>query len=301
MKKPDEVLPNVLESFAKDTAIRVLLVQGPIEEGKRLAEKFPAFDLVVSRSTFEDPDERPEVLNGGRTLLINIGRKGNYAGVVGLDPGSTPQVRFIRQPLDAANFVEADSIRVLIDEEYQAVLKSVGVVAKAKRNPNLAYPTGATYVGAESCQACHPNTFAKWAGTKHARAYGALTANPKRNREFDAECISCHTTGFPYQSGFVSAEATPFLKGNQCENCHGPASLHSADPDNLAYRKPMTLSLQVADAGGFCVKCHDADNDPHFNFATYYPQINHKGLDEYDDPKVHQPRGKVEKADGGGE
>ncbi len=70
----------------------------------------------------------------------------------------------------------------------------------------------------------------------------ALTSNPKRNREFDAECISCHTTGFPYKSGFVSAEATPFLKGNQCENCHGPGSLHNADPDNMAYRKPMTLT-----------------------------------------------------------
>ena len=37
-----------------------------------------------------------------------------------------------------------------------------------------------------------------------------------------------------------------------------------------------------------CVRCHDGDNDPDFNFATYWPQIMHKGLDKYDDPKVHQ-------------
>ncbi len=298
LKQPDDVLPGALASFAKGTAIRVLLVQGPVEEGRRLAEKFPNFDLVVSRSRFEDPDERAEVLNGGKTLLINVGRKGKYAGMVALDPGSTPKVRYFRQPLDGRSFREAESMRVLIDEEYQAILKAVGVVEKATRNTNLAYPAGATYAGAESCQSCHPNTFAKWSTTKHARAYLALTSNPKRNREFDAECISCHTTGFPYKSGFVSTEATSHLKGNQCENCHGPGSLHNAEPDNLAYRKPMAMTAATADSTGFCTKCHDADNDPHFAFASYYAQIFHKGLDTYDDPKVHQKQPKAEKVAG---
>ncbi len=295
LKKPDDVLPGVLASFDEGTAIRVLLVQGPVEEGRRLAEKYPSFDLVVSRSRFEDPDERAEVLNAGKTLLINVGRKGKYAGLVALDPGATPKVRYFRQPLDGRNFREAEPMRVLIDEEYQAILKSIGVVEKATRNANLAYPAGATYVGAESCQSCHPNTFAKWSTTKHARAYEALTANKKRNREFDAECISCHTTGFPYTSGFVSAQATPALKGNQCENCHGPASLHNAEPDNLAYRKPMALTAQGANTSGFCTKCHDPDNDPHFKFDPYYAQIFHKGLDTYEDPKVHQAQPKPDK------
>ena len=108
------------------------------------------------------------------------------------------------------------------------------MVENYARHANLDGAPGATYAGAESCRGCHPKTFAKWSSTKHARAYEPLT-NPKRNREFDAECISCHTTGFGYTSGFVSAEKTPFLKGNQCENCHGPGSLHNAEPDNLAY------------------------------------------------------------------
>ena len=50
----------------------------------------------------------------------------------------------------------------------------------------------------------------------------------------------------------------------------------------------MTLSAEQADKNGVCTKCHDLDNSPHFDFATYYGKISHKGLDTYKDPKVHR-------------
>ncbi len=178
-------------------------------------------------------------------------------------------------------------MKTLIDKEYQDMLKGQGVVENFQRSANSQAP-GASYIGAQACQACHPKTYEKWTTTKHARAFEPLL-NPKRNRVYDAECISCHTTGFGFNSGWVSAEKTPQLKGNQCENCHGPASLHVAEPDNLAHRNPMKMSAETAKSNAFCTKCHDSDNDPKFNFDTYYPQIFHKGLDTYDDPKVHQP------------
>ena len=282
-----DALAGVTAQLEATSDVQVLMVQGSITEAKRLAGLFPAFDLVVSTSQFEDPDERPELLNGGKTTLINVGRKGKYTGVVGLFPGSSPAISFHLQPLDGASFHEAEPMRALVDDNFPAVLKAVRVVENFSRTANLAYPEGATYAGAESCQSCHPRTFAKWSSTKHANAYAALT-NPKRNREFDAECISCHTTGFGYNTGWVSAAQTPYLKGNQCENCHGPGSLHNAEPDNLEYRQKMVLTSEVADKGGFCIKCHNDDNDPHFTFAARYPPIFHKGLDTYDDPKVHQ-------------
>ena len=51
----------------------------------------------------------------------------------------------------------------------------------------------------------------------------------------------------------------------------------------------MKLTAESAESSAFCTKCHDSDNDPHFKFSTYYPQISHKGLDSYDDPKVPKP------------
>ncbi len=55
------------------------------EEAKRLAEKYPGFDVVVATATMaDDPPKEAETLNGGKTLLVSVGQKGKYAGVVGL-------------------------------------------------------------------------------------------------------------------------------------------------------------------------------------------------------------------------
>jgi hypothetical protein len=109
-----------------------------------------------------------------------------------------------------------------------------------------------------------------------------------RNRENDAACVSCHTTGFEYTGGFVTADITPHLKGNQCENCHGPGSKHAREPDSAEYRKAIARLAADFDKSHRCIQCHDEDNDPNFNFGTYWPQIMHSKLDTYDDPKVHQ-------------
>jgi hypothetical protein len=288
VKPPDEVIPGILAELTKAAEVRVLMVQGPHEEAKRLAEKFPGFDLVVGTSKYEDPDEHALTVNGGKTLLVNnIGKKGKYAGVVGFFPGESPMLQFRRQPLDARNFSQAESMKKMIDGTYQERLRDEGVVETFTRFANGQGPPGATYIGAEACQKCHPKTYEKWTTTKHARAFEPLL-NPKRNRVYDAECISCHTTGFGYNSGWVSAEKTPLLKGNQCENCHGPASLHASEPDNAAYRQKMHMTAEEADRTNFCTKCHDLDNDHTYSFAARYAQIFHKGLDDFADPKVHQ-------------
>ena len=51
-------------------------------------------------------------------------------------------------------------------------------------------------------------------------------------RNFDPECVVCHSVGFEYQSGFVDEKKTPLLKHVGCENCHGPGSGHVDAPKN---------------------------------------------------------------------
>ncbi len=121
----------------------------------------------------------------------------------------------------------------------------------------------------------------KWSTTKHAQAFVTLKNDPKLNTVFDAECVSCHTTGFEYTTGFRSEAATPHLTGNQCENCHGPGSKHAAAPDNVEFRAALKVTAQVADKNRLCIRCHDEDNSPKFEFATYWSQIVHNGLDDH--------------------
>lgn len=295
VKTPDEVLPAVLADLEKDTHVQVLMVQGPPELAKDLAERYPGFGIVVGTSTYVDAPKDPEPLNGGKTLLIQVGKKGQYVGVVGLFQDPREKIRYQRIELHDryTNTPElaglGEPMRQLLDEQFPNTLKAAGALENYPRRRYVAFdaPADAHYVGALTCKECHPGTYDQWSNTPHARAYRGLTKKA-RNREWDAECVSCHVTGFEYETGYTTPDATPHLKGNQCENCHGPGSKHAADPDNTQYLKAIARSADDFQRNYRCLVCHDEDNDPHFNWDKYWPKIEHNELDSYDDPKVHQ-------------
>lgn len=290
VKPPEEVLPGILADLEKDTQVQVLMVQGAPELAKALGRKFSGFDIVVGTSHY-DPAEDAEPINDGKTLLVTVGQKGKYVGVVGLFADPKHRFRYRRVTLGNRYNGPARPMRDLIEDEFQEMLRSAEVVEKFPRRGHVGGTPGARFVGAEACKSCHPNTFARWAATKHAHAFESIVNDPKGQRsdhQFDAECISCHTTGFEYNSGWKSAALTPFLKGNQCENCHGPASKHVENPDDAATRKAIALTAADADHNRLCQRCHDEDNSPKFDFSTYWGRIAHKGLDQYNDPKVRQ-------------
>jgi Cytochrome c554 and c-prime len=287
IKPADEAAAAALADLEKDTDLQVLMVQGSVEFARKLAQANPGYDIVMATS-LSDPEKNPVMLNNDKTMLVQVGRKGQYVGVVGLFKSGRP--RFQRVELGEKFNKRYEPMRKLIDEEMQEEFKRAEVLDKFVRLPAPSgAPDGSTYVGAATCQVCHPNTYAKWASTKHAQAYEDLVKDPhdpRRNREHDAECVTCHTTGFEYNGGFRTAEATAYLKGNQCENCHGPGSAHAADPDNRDYRKAIARSAD--EIRHRCLDCHDEDNSPHFDFPVFWGKIAHKKLDVFIDPKVHQ-------------
>ena len=286
-REPAEALPPVLVDLEKDTDVQVLLVQGAPNVAEAYAKANPGFDIVVATSEQPDPPKDPVLVNGGKTQVVSVGRKGQYVGVLGFFRGDGPAVRYQRVML-GPRFTQAEPMRKLLDDDMQEIFRRARVVENYPRHAFLGGSPGATFIGAESCRSCHPNTFAKWQSTKHSHAYEALLSNPKRKRDADAECVSCHVTGFRYDSGFRSAEQSAHLKGNQCENCHGPASRHVEAPDDTDARKAIALTQQVADSTRLCLQCHDDDNSPKFKFEDDYPKIAHKGLDKYTDPAVHR-------------
>jgi Cytochrome c554 and c-prime len=226
------------------------------------------------------------MLNDGKTTLVTVGKKGKHVGLVGLYPQDKPRERFLLVTLNKQFSNPAQPMKALIQDEYREMLKATGVVANFLRRGTV---SGAMFVGAETCKQCHPNTFQFWSTTKHAHAFEALKHDPKPNTIYDAECVTCHTTGFEYNSGWQSPEATPRLAGNQCENCHGPGSKHVSDPDNVEFKKAITVNAGQANTSGLCYRCHDAENSLHFEFAKYWDKIVHNELDDYDDPSVHRP------------
>jgi hypothetical protein len=289
IKAPDDVLSGVLTDLEAKSDYQVLMVQGPPELAQRLAKAFPGFDIVVATSQFDDALNREaEMLNDGKTMLLTVGKKGKNVGLVAIYPDQSPRLRFLLVTLTKQFDGAATPMKSLIQDEYRGTLKAADIVARFPRHSYVNGAPGATFVGAQACKDCHPNTYQFWSTTNHAHAFKTLKNDKKPNTVFDAECVSCHTTGFEYNSGWISEAVTPHLAGNQCENCHGPGSKHIAEPENAEFRKLITVKAEQASKNGFCERCHDAENSRKFDFKTYWDKIDHNDLDAYDDPKVHQ-------------
>ncbi len=286
LRDPIAALGEVLGALVTKTDLQIVLVQGDEAMAERVAKTYPEVDLIVTRSEYDTPSSDPTWLNDGRTMLVQVGTKGMYAGLVGLFNEETDDpLRFRRVGL-GLQFDNEEPIKSLIEVDYQDELEAMGVV---ENYPAVRALSGgryeAFYVGAENCKSCHPSTFAKWDSSRHAKAARPVFA---KGRQFDAECITCHTTGFGRETGYRSKERTSHLLNQQCENCHGPGSLHVSEPTNPDYLAAIALTEQRANQGGLCIMCHDQDNSPHFDFDTYYAKIRHVGMDRYDRPSVRE-------------
>lgn len=111
----------------------------------------------------------------------------------------------------------------------------------------------AEYAGAAVCATCHTNQHTTWLSTRHA---GALVTLQRIGQGNNAACLPCHTVGYDMPTGYTNALAQPLLGGVQCENCHGPAALHAANPRDLTTRPRKEVAAQL------CGGCHSVAEIP---------------------------------------
>ncbi|KYF82372.1 hypothetical protein BE17_47015 [Sorangium cellulosum] len=99
--------------------------------------------------------------------------------------------------------------------------------AFADRVPEKPAKGEASYIGIDACTNCHDEERKVFDGTAHARAYATLQQDFK---EFNLDCVSCHVTGYGKPGGSTVTHNASLLNV-QCEECHGPGSLHAKDPE----------------------------------------------------------------------
>ena len=299
MVPPAEALAEVIPQLQEQQCdLLILLAQATLDEASELARQFP-FDLVIATTGVAEPPREPYrvEVEGRETFVVELGHKGMYAAVVGVYEGGDRRFRFQRVPLDS-RFPPARPMQELL-AAYQTELQTLGFgelglrpVAHPKALQANAALAGA-FVGANSCKDCHARVYEKWESTPHGHATETLTRlDPPR--QFDPECISCHTTGWspqeyiPYETGYRSLTETPLLTSNGCENCHGPGASHVAAEQARGAQRDLTLieelraELRLTKSTAeiqVCRKCHDLDNSPDFDFDTYWPKIEHPWKD----------------------
>ncbi len=117
---------------------------------------------------------------------------------------------------------------------------------------------GPKYGGSQKCVECHSPVVTTARHTAHAIAFNN-TAFASCGGQTNALCLACHTVGFDLPTGFANERATPQLADVQCENCHGPASPHAANPDDPLVRPRAEIAATV------CGGCHTGPQNPTFD------------------------------------
>jgi hypothetical protein len=311
--------------------LRVLLYQGQVSgtapeggpaEGVACAKHFPQFHVLVCLSETDLPPAMPLEVDhadkkmAAKTQLVSLGHKAKHVGVLGVwrtgkpDPAFEFKYQLVELTPEFKTPKGQENGHPILDlmEDYTRTLKAndylarypqtkhvLQVMAPVKALKNPGGPNDPTYVGSAVCKRCHEFAYAVWEKTPHSHAYKTLVdAQRPANRQFDGECIVCHTIGFGYQGGFKDATKTPVLENVGCESCHGPASLHVKNSSNPDWQKRMNLAwwkdpdapplpadkekrrLDIIDM--FCQKCHDTDNDVTWTngaFARKWRKIEH--------------------------
>ena len=77
------------------------------------------------------------MLNGGKTMLVTVGKKGKHVGLVGLYPHDSPRERFLLVTLTKQFSNSAGPMKALIQDEYRDMLKATGIVANFLRRGTL--------------------------------------------------------------------------------------------------------------------------------------------------------------------
>jgi hypothetical protein len=158
-----------------------------------------------------------------------------------------------RLDADAAAKKALDGYDAWVASENQKRFAGVKAPAPTKGQP--------TYVGIEECEMCHDEAAKHWGQTVHAGAYDTLV---EANKQFDLSCVGCHVTGFREPGGSEVVE-NGSLRAIQCEQCHGPGSLHADDPSKHVL--PAATKVDV------CLECHTPEHSDTFEYEAYLRDV----------------------------
>ena len=133
----------------------------------------------------------------------------------------------------------------------------------------LAYPDDFVVAGTASCRECHADDCIAWDKSPHAQAWQTLADT---GAEVDSYCQQCHTTNYGIPGGFVSAQRSPDRLAVGCECLPRRVQSHVRNPEvhTVFYRR----------ARDQCLRCHDQENSPQFDYDKYWQEIVHGEQDD---------------------
>lgn len=281
---PIESTKQAVEQIGEKAAVIIVLSQLPAEENVTLAEAVPAIDLILTDVPLDQLIRKLQPPEPGETRgYLTIGTTYILQPVAPKDMGGKT-VAILQAAMAGGGLsdfsLEKKRVTHTLPEDEELKQQIADFLKELGRNPVVQRerwrkfvnhspekdPDNA-YLGASACAQCHQAEFAHWQTTDHAKALQTLVDEQKDAID---RCLSCHTTGFGWRTGFDSAKKTPGLAGVQCETCHGPGKLHVASPkDALLIRSDLQKYI--------CTQCHNRGAQPPVtNFDEIYEESREK-------------------------
>lgn len=251
---PYQSIFALLPGLESDRVIVLAYMDEPLL--RELARKLPDVDAVIGGPTGQvvPPSQV------GHVLVSSSTNKGKFILRLDMKPETSLSAKVIevssdiemasRQQENLKQFYDTLGERDFSPNQTQFVSRRI---AGANKN---------AIAGNESCLNCHQVDDSVWSHSKHSHAWASLQLT---GAQVDPACQRCHTTGYGDEGGFRTAKRSGSLVNVGCENCHGPSAQHVADPRK---KTPYVASQQ-------CIRCHDHENSPKFDYDGYWAKIIH--------------------------
>lgn len=232
---------------------------------RQLVDEVDGIDIAINGGDGFMNQKATEVGNDstGMSLVLEAGQQGKYVGALKMVVSEHGKLlRYTHQMHTLDNNVRQDSTIVASIEQFKTDLREVrkreAVEQVVGSSPSSPAAPQEKFVGALVCARCHPSAYDAWKESVHAKSMQSLERKAMEN---SAECLKCHVTGFNQPNGYPNVQSE--LGAVSCEQCHGYGTQHGSK-DFVA--RPASQS---------CVACHDTENSPKFDYASYWARIAH--------------------------
>ena len=233
MSDPETALKQILPEMKQKADYLILLANATPEESTDLAKQLPEFDLVVTAGGRAEPPAQPTKLNHGKTLLVEVGEKGENAVVVAFFADPKHPVRYQRVPLDS-RFPASPAMKQLM-----AGLPGPAQELRLRRpgHPRPCRIRNGRPTAASSAR--RPARSAMKTPTRRGRKAPMPRPTPpwptwtRRETSIPSASVATSSAGIP-ASSFPTRAATKATRRRRslenvgCEDCHGPGEHHVA-------------------------------------------------------------------------
>ncbi len=255
---PIKTLREVIPEVRKQAECIVVLSHLGDRPTEAMIKEIEGIDIAIVGHTFRTYNDERVV---DKTVLLGAGYTGRFVGkaVLDVEEGSGKIMAFQVDMISMDDGIASDPAVVEQVAAFKEELSAFKLEMRGKYKPTKGSDKE-QFLTQRSCQKCHGDIWDTLRRHEHQSAFASLG---KKGQSGNPECVVCHVTGYIYKNGYD--EEPPFnrLANVQCEACHGYGTQHKRDGSMLKMARDS------------CVECHDKENSPDFDYATYWEKIKH--------------------------